>query len=112
MGRVYGLTRWQIFRQIVLPGALPSVLIGIRYSFGIVWMTLIVAETIAASSGIGYMAMSAREFMRTDVVVLSIVLYACLGKLSDSMARWMERRWTSWSPTSTNLTASAIPSSK
>lgn len=103
MGRVYGLTRWQIFQQIVLPGALPSILVGVRYALGIVWMTLIVAETIAATSGIGYMAMSAREFMRTDVVMLSIVLYACLGKLADSSARWMERRWTSWSPTATRL---------
>jgi len=103
MGRVYGLTQWQIFRQIVLPGALPSILVGVRYALGIVWMTLIVAETIAATSGIGYMAMSAREFMRTDVVMLSIVLYACLGKFADSSARWMERRWTSWSPTATRL---------
>jgi sulfonate transport system permease protein len=98
MGTIYGLTKRDIFRQIILPAALPSILVGVRYALGIVWMTLIVAETIAATSGIGYMAMNAREFLRTDVVVLSILLYAGLGKLADGAARWMEKRWTSWSP--------------
>ena len=54
------------------------------------WLTLIVAETIAASSGIGYMAMQAREFMQIDVVVLGILIYALLGKLADSASR----RWS------------------
>jgi sulfonate transport system permease protein len=62
------------------------------------WLTLIVAETIAANSGIGYMAMSAREFMQLDVVVLSILLYALLGKLADSVARLLERTTLSWHP--------------
>jgi len=62
------------------------------------WLTLIVAETIAASSGIGYMAMQAREFLRVDVVVLSILIYALLGKLADSAARVLERRCLGWHP--------------
>ncbi|MFN4832325.1 MAG: ABC transporter permease subunit, partial [Pseudanabaena sp.] len=57
MGRVYGLNPLQIFWKIVLPGALPSVLIGVRFALGIMWLTLIVAETIASDSGIGYLAM-------------------------------------------------------
>ena len=56
---------------MILPGALPSIFVGLRYALGIMWLTLIVAETIAASSGIGYMAMQAREFLLVDVVVLS-----------------------------------------
>jgi len=96
MGRSYGLNNWQLFRQVILPGALPSILVGVRFALGWMWLTLIVAETIAAPNGIGYMAMNAREFLQTDVVVLAIVLYALLGKLADSAARWLERRLLRW----------------
>ena len=96
MGRVYGLGRWGLFREVILPGALPSILVGVRFALGFMWLTLIVAETISASSGIGYMAMNAREFLQTDVVVLAIVLYALLGKLADSGARYLERLWLKW----------------
>lgn len=98
MGRVYGLSRKQLFWQIVLPGALPNMLVGLRYALGLMWLTLIVAETIAANSGIGYMAMNAREFMQTDVVVMSILLYALLGKLADSIVRILEQWWLPWHP--------------
>jgi ABC-type nitrate/sulfonate/bicarbonate transport system permease component len=98
MGRVYGLGRRELWRQIVLPGALSSILVGVRFSLGVMWMTLIVAEAIAASSGIGYMASNAREMMQTDVMVLSILLYALLGKLADVLARRLERRWLAWRP--------------
>lgn len=98
MGRVYGLSKWQLYRKVILPGAMPSILVGFRFALGIMWLTLIVSETIAADSGIGYMAMNAREFFQLDVVVLSILLYALLGKLSDLMAKWLERRWLKWHP--------------
>ena len=98
MGRVYGLNRRQLFSQIILPGALPSMLVGLRYALGNMWLTLIVAETIAASSGIGYMAMNAREFMQTDVVVVAILLYALLGKFADSSVRWLEKLTIAWHP--------------
>lgn len=98
MGRVYGLTPLQQFLKIILPGAMSSILVGVRFSLGIMWLTLIVAETIAADSGIGYMAMNAREFMQTDVVVLSILLYALFGKLADMIARALERSWLRWNP--------------
>lgn len=98
MGKIYGLSRWGLFRQVLLPGALPSVLIGVRYALGVMWLTLIVAETIAATDGIGYLALNAREFLRTDVVVLSILLYAILGKLADVAARWLERILLPWHP--------------
>jgi sulfonate transport system permease protein len=98
MGRTYGMSSPTLFRRVILPGALPSIFVGLRYGLGIMWLTLIVAETIAASSGIGYMAMQAREFLLVDVVVLSIVIYALLGKLADSSARLLERLCLAWHP--------------
>jgi sulfonate transport system permease protein len=98
MGKVYGLSTWGLFWRMILPGALSSILVGVRFSLGIMWLTLIVAETIAADSGIGYMAMNAREFMQTDVVVLSILLYALFGKLADVIARALENYWLQWNP--------------
>jgi sulfonate transport system permease protein len=98
MGRAYGMRRWTLFRRVILPAALPSLFVGLRYGLGIMWLTLIVAETISASSGLGYMAMQAREFLQVDVVVLSIVIYALLGKLADSVARLFERLALQWHP--------------
>jgi sulfonate transport system permease protein len=98
MGKVYGLRGLPLFWKVILPGALPSILVGVRYALGIMWLTLIVAETISADAGIGYMAMNAREFMQMDVVVLSILIYALLGKLSDVMAKLLEKRWLQWHP--------------
>ncbi|WP_339479479.1 MULTISPECIES: aliphatic sulfonate ABC transporter permease SsuC [unclassified Pseudomonas] len=98
MARSYGLSGLRLFRQVILPGALPSILVGVRFALGFMWLTLIVAETISASSGIGYLAMNAREFLQTDVVVLAILLYAVLGKLADLAARGLERVWLRWHP--------------
>lgn len=98
MARSYGLSGYRLFTQVVLPGALPSILVGVRFALGLMWLTLIVAETISASSGIGYLAMNAREFLQTDIVVLAIVLYAVLGKLADLAARGLERAWLRWHP--------------
>ncbi|CAO4144903.1 ABC transporter permease subunit [Methylorubrum extorquens] len=98
MGRVYGMNRRELFWRVVLPGALPSIFVGVRYALGIMWLTLIVAETISANSGLGYMAMQAREFMLVDVVVLAILIYAGLGKIADSLTRALERTCLSWNP--------------
>jgi sulfonate transport system permease protein len=98
MGRTYGMSTAALFWRVILPGALPSIFVGLRYALGIMWLTLIVAETISASSGIGYMAMQAREFLLVDVVVLSILIYALLGKLADSIARLFEWWCLGWHP--------------
>lgn len=98
MAKVYRLPWLKLFWKVILPGALPSILVGIRYALGVMWMTLIVAETISENSGIGYMAMNAEEFMQMNVVVLGIVLYALLGKISDWIATTMERRFLRWHP--------------
>ncbi len=98
MARSYGLSGWPLYRDVILPGALPSILVGLRFALGLVWVLLIVAETISAQAGIGYMTMNAREFLQTDVVLVGILLYALLGKLADTAARALERFWLRWHP--------------
>lgn len=98
MGKVYGMKGFTLFQNIILPGALPSILVGVRYALGIMWLVLIAAETVAADAGIGYMAMTARELMQMDVVLLSIIIYALLGKLSDVIATLLERSLLRWNP--------------
>lgn len=98
LGRVQGLSTAQTIWRIILPGALPSILTGVRYSLATAWLALVVAETIGAQAGIGFLAMDAREFLRTDVVVLTIVIYALIGVAADSVARLLERRLLAWHP--------------
>ena len=97
-GRSYGLSGWELYRDVILPGALSSILVGLRFSLGLMWVILIVAETISAQSGIGYLTMNAREFLQTDVVLVGILLYALLGKLADVLASGLERWWLRWHP--------------
>ncbi len=98
LGRVQGLSSIQLIRRIILPGALPSILTGVRYALATAWLALVVAETIGAQSGIGFLAMDAREFLRTDVIVLTIVIYALVGVAADGIARFLERRLLAWHP--------------
>lgn len=98
MGRTYGLSRWQLYKEVILPGAVSSILVGLRFSLGLMWVILIVAETISAQAGIGYLTMNAREFLQTDVVLVGILLYALLGKLADLLARGLEHWWLRWHP--------------
>ncbi|WP_207005120.1 aliphatic sulfonate ABC transporter permease SsuC [Trinickia mobilis] len=98
MARSYGLKGFALCRHVILPGALPSILVGVRFAFGLMWVTLIVAETISAQSGIGYLTMNAREFLQTDVVVVGILLYAALGKIADLFAKGLERVTLRWHP--------------
>ena len=98
LGRVQGLGTFELIRRIILPGALPSILTGVRYSLATAWLALVVAETIGAQSGIGFLAMDAREFLRTDVIVLTILIYALIGVAADGVARFLERRLLAWHP--------------
>ncbi|MGY3581733.1 sulfonate transport system permease protein [Bradyrhizobium sp. USDA 4341] len=98
LGRVQGLSSLQLIRRIILPGALPSILTGVRYALATAWLALVVAETIGAQSGIGFLAMDAREFLRTDVIILTIVIYALIGIAADAIARLLERRLLAWHP--------------
>lgn len=99
MGQSYELSRTQMFRKIIFPAALPQILVGIRYALGVMWTTLIVAETISASSGIGYMANNAEDFVDMETVILCIVVYAVLGKISDLVAKGFESLLLDWQTT-------------
>jgi sulfonate transport system permease protein len=93
-----GLTRAERIRHIILPGALPNFLVGLRYALGLAWLSLVVGEQINATSGIGYLAMSAREFLRTDIIFVALIVYAVLGLLADQIVRALERRALAWRP--------------
>jgi sulfonate transport system permease protein len=90
------LTRWERVRHVVLPGALPQVLVGLRYGLGVAWLSLIVAEQVNADSGLGHMIMDARDFLRTDVIVVGLLVYAILGLLTDALVRLVERWALAW----------------
>ena len=89
LARTLGLSSKDRIRQIILPGALASALVGVRYSCGIAWLSLVVAEQINAQSGIGYLIMNARDFMATDVIVVGLLVYALLGLASDRLVRFV-----------------------
>jgi sulfonate transport system permease protein len=90
------LTRRQQIRHVVLPGALPQTLVGLRQSLGIAWLSVIVAETIGADTGLGAMINQAREFNQTDVIVVGLAVYAVLGLSTDALVRYLERRALVW----------------
>lgn len=98
LGRVQGLSTWELITRIILPGALPSILTGVRFSLATAWLALVVAETIGAQAGLGFLALDAREFLRTDVIVLTVIIYALIGVVADSLARLLERRLLQWHP--------------
>lgn len=101
-GRTVGLSRWGQIRHVILPAALPSALVGLRYSIGVSWLILVFAETINATSGIGFLINQARDFYETDTIVLCLVLYAVLGLIADVVVRLLERVLLSWRPTFTS----------
>ena len=98
MGRVMGLDRRGLVRHVVLPGAMPSALVGLRYSLGVAWLSLVVAEQVNAGAGIGYLISDARDFLRTDVILVGLMLYALLGLGADALVRGLERRVLAWRP--------------
>ena len=98
MARVFGLGRAGLVRHVILPGALPAALTGLRYSLGVAWLSLVVAEQINAHSGIGAMIDDARDFLRTDIIMVGLVLYALLGLAVDMLVRILERRLLAWRP--------------
>jgi len=91
-----GLGRLGLIFHVVLPGALPQALVGLRYSLGVAWLILVVSEQINATAGIGYMMTNAREFMRTDIIVVGLVVYSLLGLATDGLVRAVERKALNW----------------
>ncbi|WP_213775334.1 ABC transporter permease subunit [Bradyrhizobium sp. dw_78] len=96
VAKVYKLSPLEISLRVLLHGALPSVLVGLRYSLGLGWAVLIVAESVNAKNGIGAMLSMARQYAQTDVVLLCISLYAILGLITDLLVRLLEDRLLQW----------------
>lgn len=97
-GRTLGLSRAAMIRNVILPGALPSALVGLRYSLGISWLALVFGEQVNATEGIGYLMSNAREFFQTDVIVVCLVVYALLGLAVDFIVRLLEKVLLAWRP--------------
>jgi sulfonate transport system permease protein len=98
LSRVLDLSRWQQIRHVILPGALPSALVGLRFALGVSWLSLVAAEQVNASAGIGYLMMQARDFLQTDVIVVGLLVYAFLGLAVDSLVRALEHYLLAWRP--------------
>ena len=91
-----GLGRFATIRRIVLPGALPGFLVGLRMAAAVAWLILVFAEQINATNGIGYLMIHAQEFFQTEIIVVGLAVYVVLGLLSDALVRLLERRTLQW----------------
>ena len=95
-GSVLGLKRWGQIRHVILPGALPQTLTGLRQSLGVAWLALVVAEQVNANAGLGFMISQATQFLRNDVIMVCLIVYAILGLLTDAIVRLLERKALVW----------------
>jgi sulfonate transport system permease protein len=98
--RTLKLTRLETIRHVILPGALPQSLTGLRQSLGVAWLALVVAEQVNANAGLGYIISQATQFLRNDVILVALIVYAALGLLTDALVRFIERRALAWRPPS------------
>ncbi|GAB6988791.1 ABC transporter permease [Paenibacillus pini] len=96
VARVLEFSRMKQIVKLVLPAAVPNIILGVRLSLGLSWLGLVVAELIASTSGIGYMMSDARQFADTPVVFVGIIVFAIAGLVSDSIVRLIERRLLRW----------------
>jgi sulfonate transport system permease protein len=95
-GQTFGLGRWGLVRRVILPGALPGFLVGLRFALVSSWLIVVVAEVINAKSGIGYLINEAQAWNRTDIIMLGLAIYAVLGLIADGIVRLLERRLLTW----------------
>ncbi|MDB5724397.1 MAG: transporter permease [Novosphingobium sp.] len=93
------LYRFQFIRHVVLPGALPGLLLGLRFGVTASWLALVVVEQLNATSGIGYMITLARNYAQTDIMLVGLVIYALLGLGSDAIVRLIQSRAIRWRKT-------------
>jgi taurine transport system permease protein len=91
-----GATRAQVVRHVILPGAMPEILVGLRIGMGVGWTTLVAAEMVAADAGLGKMVYNASNFLRTDVVILGIFAIGFVAYVFELIMRWLERTLVPW----------------
>jgi sulfonate transport system permease protein len=96
VGRVYKLTRWQFTRWIIIPGALPSILVGLRYGAGLAWSLVVAVEIISGHTGLGYLIWRGQELLFTDQMFVAIFIIAAFGFALDRSLRSLERRLLRW----------------
>ncbi|MGO4391854.1 ABC transporter permease [Variovorax sp. M-6] len=96
VARVARMGRIAIALRVLLPAALPTLLLGLRFALGLGWIAVIIAETVGANAGIGYLLTNARQFVRTDVMLVCVAVYALLGLATDYLVRLLERALLSW----------------
>jgi sulfonate transport system permease protein len=96
VARVLAVPCGRFVRQVVIPGAMPSIMTGVRVGLMVAWMCVVAAELIAASSGVGYLIMDARQLSQSDVVVVGMITIGVIGKLMDSLIRRIEQRLIRW----------------
>ena len=99
LARILEVPRRRFIARVVLPGALPAIMTGLRVGIMVAWMCVVASELIAASSGIGYLIMDARQLSQTDVVLVGMITIGAMGKLLDTMLKAMERRLITWKTT-------------
>jgi sulfonate transport system permease protein len=96
LGRALQLRRGELVRTIVLPGALPQILVGLRQSLAYAWLALVVAEQINADAGLGFMINQATQFNQNNVILVALLVYCILGLLTGGVVRLLERRALVW----------------
>jgi sulfonate transport system permease protein len=96
VARILAVPRLRFVRQVVLPGALPAIMTGLRVGLMVAWMCVVAAELIAASSGIGYLIMDARQLSQSDVVLVGMISIGVIGKVMDSLIKRLEQKLISW----------------
>ncbi|OWT81098.1 ABC transporter permease [Achromobacter sp. HZ28] len=99
LSETLGVGRWEFIRHVVLPGALPGFLLGLRFAVTYSWLALVVVEQVNSTSGIGYMIELARTYGQTEVIIVGLALYALLGLSSDALVRLLQRKVLKWRKT-------------
>ncbi len=92
----FGASRWQVMIQVILPSALPEILTAMRIGIGFGWTTLVAAEMVAATKGLGYMVLTASQFLQTSTVIMGIIVIAIIAYAFDLLMRFVERKLVPW----------------